>query len=229
MKSRAKILVVDDHPDLLDILEMNLTREGFEVRTAETGSAAMEHLSEELADLILLDVMLEDTSGIKLASRLKKDPRTAPIPIIMLTAKDTETDMVVGLSVGADDYITKPFSTQVLLARIEALLRRVYPDEKNSAKSVTVGPFRMIPAGRQLFVDGRAVELTSSEYNIMLAILEGRGEVLSRDKLKEALWPESADRKERIVDVHIASLRKKLGNYRKHIRTVHGRGYRVMQ
>jgi two-component system phosphate regulon response regulator PhoB len=228
MKTRAKILVVDDHPDLLDVLEMNLSREGFEVETAQTGSKALDYLSQDMVDLILLDVMLEDTTGIKLAGKLKKDPRTASIPIIMLTAKDTETDMVVGLSVGADDYITKPFSTQVLLARIEALLRRVYPEEKDTAKSVTVGPFRMIPAGRQLFVDGKPVELTSSEYNIMLAILQGRGEVLTREQLKQALWPESADRKERIVDVHVASLRKKLGNFRKHIRTVHGRGYRVM-
>jgi DNA-binding response OmpR family regulator len=164
----AKLLVVDDQTDLLELLDMLLSQEGYIVRTAASGEEALAKLKVDLPDLILLDIILGDTSGIKLTTKLKNDIETAHIPIILLTAKDTETDIIVGLSVGADDYITKPFSTKVLLARIDAVLRRAYPDPSAVREILQAGPVRIFPAGRQVFVEGKPVELTPMEFNILL-------------------------------------------------------------
>ncbi len=218
----ARILIVDDEKDLLEMLSMNLSIAGYVVRTAASGAEAMSVIRTDRPDLILLDVMLGDISGVKLAGKLKNTPETAGIPIIMLTAKDSETDMIVGLSMGADDYVTKPFSTAVLVARIEAVLRR------GSAESdiLTAGPVRIVPASRQVLVEGKAVELTGGEYNILLALVEAGGSILSRDELKGISGAGRGD-SERIVDVHIAALRKKLGRAKGIVKTIHGRGYRI--
>ena len=218
----ARILIVDDEKDLLEILSMNLSSAGFVVRTAASGAEAMSAIRTDRPDLILLDVMLGDISGVKLAGKLKNTPQTAGIPIIMLTAKDSETDMIVGLSMGADDYVTKPFSTAVLVARIEAVLRR------GSAESdiLTAGPVRIVPASRQVLAEGKAVELTGGEYNILLALVEAGGSILSRDELKGISGAGRGD-SERIVDVHIAALRKKLGPAKGIVKTIHGQGYRI--
>jgi two-component system phosphate regulon response regulator PhoB len=218
----ARILIVDDEKDLLEMLSMNLSTAGYVVRTAASGAEAMSVIRTDRPDLILLDVMLGDISGVKLAGKLKNTPETAGIPIIMLTAKDSETDVIVGLSMGADDYVTKPFSTAVLVARIEAVLRR------GSAESdiLTAGPVRIVPASRQVLAEGRAVELTGAEYNILLALVEAGGSVLSRDELKGISGAGRGD-SERIVDVHIAALRKKLGRAKGIVKTIHGQGYRI--
>lgn len=222
----ARILIVDDEKDLLEILGMNLSTAGFEVRTAASGAEAMSVVRTDRPDLILLDVMLGDISGVKLAGKLKNTPQTAGIPIIMLTAKDSETDMIVGLSMGADDYVTKPFSTAVLVARIEAVLRRGSAEGDNLGDILTVGPVRIVPASRQVLAEGKAVELTGGEYNILLALVEAGGSILSRDELKGISGAGRGD-SERIVDVHIAALRKKLGRAKGIVKTIHGQGYRI--
>jgi two-component system phosphate regulon response regulator PhoB len=223
----AKILIVDDQTDLLELLDMSLSQEGYIVRTAACGADALATISVDLPDLILLDIVLGDISGIKLTTKLKNDVETAHIPIILLTAKDSETDIIVGLSVGADDYITKPFSTKVLLARIDAVLRRAYPDPNAVREILQAGPVRIFPAGRQVFVEGKPVELTPAEFNILLALFKAGGGMLSREELQAGLGASDQSQSERIVDVHIASLRRKLGNARAIIKTVHGQGYRA--
>ncbi|MBE0534114.1 MAG: response regulator transcription factor [Phycisphaerae bacterium] len=222
----ATILAVDDQKDLLELLSMNLGAAGFVVRTAASGAEAMSVIRANRPDLILLDVMLGDISGVQLAAKLKNSPETAGIPIVMLTAKDSETDVVVGLTVGADDYVTKPFSTAVLVARIEAVLRR--PDLRGGEISgvLAAGPVRIVPESCEVLVEGQAVELTEGEYNILVALVEAGGKVLARAELKE-LSGAGKGEKERVVDVHIASLRKKLGAGKDIIKTVHGRGYRL--
>lgn len=223
----AKILVVDDEKELLELLSMNLGAEGFVVSTAETGADALAAVSVDPPDLILLDIILPDISGIELTGKLKNSPGTANIPIILLTAKDTETDVVVGLSVGADDYVTKPFSTRVLLARIENLLRR--PDSRGAAlNTLSAGPVRMVPDHRQVYVQDKPVELTAGEFDILLALMTAAGKVLSRAELNKALGQSADGRKIRVVDAHIAALRKKLGSAGKIVRTIHGKGYRIM-
>ncbi|HIJ67679.1 MAG TPA: response regulator [Planctomycetes bacterium] len=225
----AKILIVDDEKDLLELLSMNLGAEGYIITTAEDAAQALACIRTNRPDMILLDIMLPDTSGIKLTGKLKNTPETANIPIILLTAKDKETDVVVGLSVGADDYVTKPFSTSVLVARIEAVLRRAYPDHEQVREILSAGAITILPAAREVRVHGRLVNLTGGEYNILVALIEAGGSILSREKLKAALGEESKGEKARIIDVHIASLRKKLGPARTVIKTVHTRGYRIAQ
>jgi len=226
----AKVLVVDDQKDLLELLSMALTQEGYIVRTAAGGAEAIEAVAADKPDLILLDIMLGDTSGIKLTTRWKNDAQTAHIPIILLTAKDSESDIIVGLSVGADDYITKPFSTPVLLARMEAVLRRAYPPEPSAVREIlSAGPVRLFPAGRQAFVQGSPVDLTGAEFNILLALIKAGGQVLSREALHGVMAPNADEAGNvRVVDVHVAALRKKLGKARHILKTVHGKGYRAV-
>ncbi len=223
-----KILVVDDQTDLLELLSMSLSQEGYQVRTAASGVEAMSQIAADKPDLILLDIILGDISGIKMTTRLKNDVETAHIPIILLTAKDSETDIIVGLSVGADDYITKPFSTKVLLARIDAVLRRAYPEPTAVRETLQAGAVRIFPAGRQVFVEGVPVDVTPAEFNILLSLIKAAGSVLSREDLQIIIGSEEQTDNERVVDVHIASLRKKLGLARKIIKTVHGKGYRAV-
>ncbi len=225
----AKILIVDDEKDLLELLSMNLGAAGFIVTTAEDAAQALAAVRTNRPDLILLDIMLPDTSGIKLTGKLKNTPETANIPIILLTAKDKETDVIVGLSVGADDYVTKPFSNSVLVARIEAVLRRAYPADEDVREILAAGPVIILPSAREVRVHGQPVELTGGEYGILVALIEAGGNILSRDQLKSALGEEAKGEKARIIDVHIASLRKKLGPARTIIKTVHSRGYRIAQ
>ena len=223
----ATVLVVDDQQDLLDLLEMSLSQEGYRVRTALSGQEALGSIEAQRPDLILLDILLGDISGIQLTARLKNNEKTASIPVILLTAKDTETDIIVGLSVGADDYITKPFSTQVLLARMEAVLRRARPAHSNIQEILTAGSVRVFPSGRQVFVEGKPVDLTPAEFDILVELIRAEGVIRTREELLEVIGPGQASENERIVDVHVAALRKKLDSARNLIKTVHGRGYRT--
>jgi len=224
----TKILVVDDQKDLLELLDMALSQEGYVVRTAASGSDALAMMAAEKPDLILLDIILGDMSGIKLTTKFKNEVETSHIPIILLTAKDSETDIIVGLSVGADDYITKPFSTKVLLARIDALLRRVYPASPEIKEILQAGPVRVFPSRRQVFAEGEPVDLTPAEFTILLSLLKAAGDILSREQLRMALGSAEQSPNERVVDVHVAAMRKKLGKARKIIKTVHGKGYRIV-
>ena len=224
----AKILIVDDEPDLLELLSMSLQMEGYTITTAETAAAALESIASDPPDLILLDVMLPDISGIQLTGKLKNTPDTAHLPVILLTAKDKDTDVIVGLNIGADDYITKPFSTAILTARVEAVLRRAQGQTQQQPKdSLRSGAITMIPSRRQVTVEDRDISLTAGEYSLLLALMEANGDILTRSQLKDALGPAAKGEKERIVDVHIATLRKKLGPARKKIKTIHRHGYRL--
>jgi DNA-binding response OmpR family regulator len=225
----AKILIVDDQKDLLDLLTMSLTPEGYQVRTALNAAEALSAIKLQKPDLILLDILLPDISGVRLTTQLKNDSETAGVPIILLTAKDSETDIIVGLSVGADDYITKPFSIKVLLARMEAVLRRAYPQTRDVKQVISVGLVRIFPAARQVFVEGQPVELTGAEFHILMALINANGTVLSRSDLGKTLQnSQEAGGNERIVDVHVAALRKKLGKARNFVKTIHGQGYRAV-
>lgn len=224
----SKILVVDDETDLLELLDMNLSQEGFIVRTAASGADAMAMVRADKPELILLDIMLGDISGIQLTSKMKTDPETADIPIILLTAKDKDTDVVVGLSVGADDYITKPFSTPVLVARIEALLRRAQTIKNIDTQTLSIGPVKIVPSAREVIANGKSVDLTSGEYEILMALVKAAGSILSRKQLKEELGESAKGQRTRIVDVHVASIRKKLGLAKNIIKTVYARGYRIV-
>ncbi len=220
----ARILIVDDEPDLLELLSMSLEQAGFTVFTAQSGAEALASVRTDRPDLVLLDVMLGDVSGVTIAGKLKNTPETAQLPVIMLTAKDSETDMVVGLSVGADDYITKPFSSAVLVARIEAVLRRV---NGPVAQRLSAGSVKVDPASRRVVAAGKEIELVGGEYKILVALIEAGGDILTRQQLKDMLGEKARGEQMRIVDVYIASLRKKLGNCRSVIKTVHGHGYRI--
>jgi two-component system phosphate regulon response regulator PhoB len=223
----ARILIVDDEADVLELLSLDLGKEGYIIQRAQSGSEALSSIRTNRPDLILLDIMLPDMSGVQLTGKLKNSPETADIPIILLTAKDSETDMVVGLSVGADDYVTKPFSPAVLIARIEAVLRRAQSEIDDGRETYSAGPLKVVPANRQVFVEGKSVELTGGEYGILLALVKAGGAVLSREELRGVLGEGAHGESERIVDVHVAALRKKLGDCRRLVKTVHGRGYRV--
>lgn len=225
----AQILIVDDQKDLLDLLSMSLTPEGYTVRTAQTAAEALSAIKLQKPDLILLDILLPDISGIRLTTQLKNDSETAQIPIILLTAKDGETDIIVGLSIGADDYITKPFNMKVLLARMEAVLRRAYPQGKEIKQVLSAGPVRIFPSARQVFVEGQPVELTGAEFSILMALINANGAILSRTELGKLLQNSSeTGGSERVVDVHVAALRKKLGKARNFVKTIHGQGYRAV-
>lgn len=227
---KAKILIVDDQKDLLELLSMALEQEGYTVRTAASGAEAIQSVLNDKPDLILLDILLGDMSGIKLTAKWKNDIQTSHIPIILLTAKDSETDIVVGLNVGADDYITKPFSTPVLLARIDAVLRRSsLPSSAAVADITAAGPLKIAISSQQLTVDGKAVNLTAAEFKILMALVKAAGQIVSRKDLL-SLIPAGAGETSnlRVVDVHIAALRKKLGPARAMIKTVHGKGYRAV-
>lgn len=224
----SKILVVDDETDLLELLDMNLSQEGFIVRTAASGADAMAMVRADKPELILMDIMLGDVSGIQLTSKMKTDPETADIPIILLTAKDKDTDVVVGLSVGADDYITKPFSTPVLVARIEALLRRAQTTKNIDSQTLSIGPVKIVPSAREVIANGKSVDLTSGEYEILMALVKAGGSILTRKQLKEELGESAKGQRTRIVDVHVASIRKKLGLAKNIIKTVYARGYRIV-
>jgi two-component system, OmpR family, phosphate regulon response regulator PhoB len=225
---RADILIVDDEQDLLDLLRMGLEGEGYRVRTVLTGAKALDEIRTRPPELVLLDIMLDDVSGIDLAAQLKHSSPTAGIPIILLTAKDSDTDIVVGLRVGADDYVTKPFNTAVLVARIEAVLRRTRGATRQTGPVLSAGPVRVIRQSRQVLVGDREVHLTGAEFRILTTLIEAGGKVLGRSELKTALGHEATGHNERIVDVHVAALRKKLGaDGRRVVRTVHGAGYRI--
>jgi len=223
----ATVLIVDDDGDLLDLLSMNLIAEGYVVRTASSGAEALTTIGANKPDIVLLDIMLDDISGIKLAGKLKNSDDTAGIPIIMITAKDSETDIVIGYGVGADDYVTKPFSTKVLVAHMEAVLRRAYPDSGTLSNIISAGPLKIIYDLRRVILNGTELELTAGEYNILTALVRASGKILSRDELKVALGRSEGLQKDRIIDVHIAALRKKLATAKNIIKTVHGTGYRI--
>ena len=217
------IYIVEDDEDINELLVYNLKKEGFQVKSFLESKKALETLQSDFPDLILLDIMLPDIDGLEFCKIVKADENLAKIPIIMLTAKSTEIDKIVGLELGADDYITKPFSFRELIARIKAVLRRTARCRENqtiSQKDLYLNPDRL-----EVLVDGKTVPLTKKEYQLLSTLLKNKGKVLSRAFLLEEVWDNDLDVFDRTVDVHIKNLRDKLGRFGKNIKTVRGVGY----
>ncbi|MEM9559229.1 MAG: response regulator transcription factor [Planctomycetota bacterium] len=226
MNDPRRILVVDDEPDLAELLAYNLQREGFETRVAHDGLAAIEQIEADPPDLVVLDVMMPELSGLEVARRLRHG-KHAGLPILMLTAKTEEADEVAGFAEGTDDYMTKPFSMRVLLARIRALLRRAAAIEGESAE-LSIGSIRLDLGTHQAFVDGDPIALTVTEFRILSALMEASGKVQDRRRLIARAMGPGVTVTERTVDVHVTSIRKKLGDHAGVIKTVRGVGYRLI-
>lgn len=226
MAERKHILIVDDEKDLVELLTYNLKKAGFETVSAATGRQALQSIAARVPDLVLLDVMLPELSGTEVASRIRTNPATASVPIIMLTAKSEDVDQIVGLTVGADDYITKPFSMKVVLARIEALLRRVGTVATES-RTLALGPLSLDTGTHEATLDGAIVKLTLTEFRLLAALLQASGKVLSRSTLMARAMGPGVTVTDRTIDVHMTSIRKRLGKHQSLIRTVRGVGYRL--
>ena len=226
MAAPRTILVIEDERDLAELIAINLERAGYEPHQAHDGRAGLESAKAIIPDLILLDVMLPGLAGTEVAQRLRLDSVTAHIPIIMLTAKSAEADEVVGLSAGADDYITKPFSLTVLLARIESVLRRAMPDPGRKT-TLEAGPVRIHTDTHRVTVHDEDVKLTLTEFRLLACLVEGRGAVLSRKELMHKAIGPGVRVTPRTIDVHVTALRRKLGDAGNMIETVRGVGYRL--
>lgn len=224
--AKERILVVDDEEDILKLVDYNLSKEGYKVTCVETGERAFVEIKQSTPDLIVLDLMLPGVDGLDVCRRLKMDASTSKIPIIMLTAKGEEADIVTGLELGADDYITKPFSPRVLVARIKTALRRTREEESDDSEIVSTHGI-IIDSGRHLVtLDGHPIDLTLTEFRILHLLARRQGWVFTRYQIVEASQGEDAEVTDRSVDVHIVSLRKKLGEAGKYIETVRGVGYK---
>jgi len=227
-----RILVVEDEPDIAALIAYQLTREGFRVETAGTGSEALDAVQREIPDLVVLDRMLPGSSGDEVLGRLKNEPATADIPVLVLTAKREQEDRIEGLELGADDYLTKPFSPRELVLRARAILRRVQEAGSTAGgRILRVGPIRLDVDSHQTSIDGVELNLTPTEFRLLQALMERRGRTQSRKQLLEKAWDvESAisDRiQTRTVDMHIRRLRAKLGEVGEWIQTIRGFGYRL--
>lgn len=223
--NETRILVVDDEEDLCEILQFNLENEGYEVDTA---NSAEEALKKDLSQykLILLDVMMGEISGFKMASMMKKDKKTAQVPIIFITAKDTENDTVTGLTLGADDYISKPFSLREVIARVKAVLRRTASRETEQRQERLVHQSLVIDiTKKKVSIDDKEVSLTKKEFEILLLLVQNKGRVFSREDILARIWSDEVYVLDRTIDVNITRLRKKIGVYGKNIVTRLGYGY----
>lgn len=222
---RARILVVDDEPDLLELVHYNLTRAGYDVVCVTSGEAALSHVRLQTPDLIVLDVLLPGADGLEVCRALRHHPQTAGIAIVMLTARGEDADIVAGLELGADDYLTKPFSPRVLLARIKAVLRRQQGDNGPEA-TVVYDDVVIHPQRYEVRLGEQLVSLTATEFHILHFLARRPGWVFTRYQIVDAVRGEDAEVTERSVDVHIAAIRRKLGDYRDLIETLRGVGYR---
>jgi len=223
---REKILVIEDEPDIAEVLQYNLEKEGFDVETARRGDTGFDAVRRDNPDLILLDLMLPGIDGLELTRMLKRDPLTSRLPIVMLTARGEEVDRIVGLELGADDYISKPFSPREVVLRVKAVLRR-FQQEESAVERIEVGGIELDLSGHQLRVRGREVPLTATEFRLLRLLLERSGRVQTRGQLLSDVWGYAEDIDSRTVDTHIRRLRRKLGPEAERIETVIGVGYRL--
>ena len=222
---RERILVVDDEAEILELLEYNLRLAGYVVVTTRDAATAFAEIARQAPDLVLLDLMLPDLPGTEVCRRLRRDPATANVPVIMITARGDEIDRVVGLELGADDYVTKPFSPRELTLRIGAILRRSRRPATDSER-VRVDNLEIDLPQHRVMVDGAEVVLTALEFNLLHDLVSRPGRVQSRETLLERVWGYASGVETRTVDTHIKRLREKLGNARDVIETVRGIGYR---
>lgn len=224
--AKESILVVDDEEDILELVKYNLAREGYQVVCAATGEEAIAKAKRKLPDLILLDLMLPGIDGLEVCKLLRNDSKTAHIPIIMLTAKTEEADVVSGLEVGADDYITKPFSPRVLTARVRTVLRRKAKNASDSTQTIKVHELVIDPARHEVLVAGKAVTVSFTEFAILHCLAKRPGVVFSRYQIVDAVRGSDYPVTDRSIDVQIVSLRKKLGPAAKYLETIRGVGYK---
>lgn len=225
---KPKILVVDDEPDAVELIEFNLKSAGFEVVTASDGAEAIKRALALMPDLILLDIMLPEVDGMEVCKTLRRDPVTAGIPIIMLTAKAAEIDRVLGLELGADDYVTKPFSPRELVLRVKGLLRRGKPAEEKTEK-IVIGDLVLDIPRHQVLLQGKQVDLTATEFKLLTVLAQRRGRVQSREQLLQDVWEYDNLIDTRTVDTHMRRLREKLGRAARFLDTVRGVGYRFVE
>lgn len=226
----TSVLLVDDERDLLSLLDFNLRAAGFETLLATTGEQALGQLRRRVPDLVLLDVMLPDVSGTEICRQIKSDPRTKHVPVVMLTAKGEEVDRVVGFEIGADDYVTKPFSVRELVLRLKAVSRRGATARGAGAPRPpeSLGPIRVDVDAHRAFVDGGEIQLTPLEFKLLTTLMSRLGRVQSREQLLEDVWEMSSEVETRTVDTHVKRLREKLGSGRDLLETVRGIGYRLV-
>jgi two-component system phosphate regulon response regulator PhoB len=225
--ARERILLIEDEPDIAEVLEYNLEKEGFQVETAKRGDAGLEMVHRDHPDLILLDLMLPGIDGLEVTRILKRDPVTAHLPIVMLTARGEEVDRIVGLELGADDYISKPFSPREVVLRVKAVLRRLQQEEAPEGDHLQIGGIELDIAGHQLRVRGEEMPLTATEFRLLRLLIERAGRVQTRGQLLSDVWGYAEDIDSRTVDTHIRRLRRKLGPEADHIETVIGVGFRL--
>jgi two-component system, OmpR family, phosphate regulon response regulator PhoB len=226
MKPSKTILVVEDETDLRELIVFNLEREGYRCRQAPDGDAALAETTRSVPDLVILDRMLPNTSGDDVLAKLRRDECTAAVPVVMLTAKADESDELVGFALGADDYVTKPFSMKALVARVGALLRRSKDSVSDQTKGVlSSGPVMLDTERHTVRVDGKTVSLTATEFRLLKAIISAAGRLRSREQLIDAALGQDVAVVDRTIDVHIAALRKKLGPAAIWVQTVRGVGY----
>jgi two-component system phosphate regulon response regulator PhoB len=225
---KQRILVVDDEPDALEVIRVNLVHAGFNVITAEDGQEALTKARNAQPDLILLDLMLPEVDGLEVCKILRRDDVTKDIPIIVVTAKATEIDRVLGLELGADDYVTKPFSPRELVLRVKAMLRRLQ-NHTDASEQIRVGQLLVDIPRHAVHVQNKSVELTATEFKLLTLLAQRRGRVLSREQLLRDVWEYDTTIDSRTVDTHMRRLREKLGPAAKYLDTVRGVGYRFIE
>ena len=226
MMSRQSVLVVEDEEDIMEVIRFNLEKEGYEVHQALSGEKALQVIENNLPSLVLLDLMLPGINGLDLCRIFKQNDRTKAIPVIMLTAKSEDADIVAGLEMGAEDYITKPFSPRVLVARVRTILRRRESGVKDDSSVIQVEGMQIHPGRHEVTMGENVVDLTPSEFRILHYLARRPGWVYSRDQIIDAIRGHGYVVTDRAIDVQVVGLRKKLGDYGKFIETVRGIGYR---
>jgi len=229
--SMATILIVEDEPDLAEVLRYNLEQAGHRTLVASSGGRGLEMLAEESVDLVLLDLMLPDVPGTEVCRSIRRSSQFGKVPVIMLTARVEEIDRVVGFEVGADDYVTKPFSVRELVLRIDAVLRRASSlddDAEQEGAVISFGELRIDQAAHRVWVAGEEVELSALEFRLLVTLLQRKNRVQSRSRLLDDVWGIQADVTTRTVDTHVKRLREKIGVARDYIETVRGVGYRFV-
>jgi DNA-binding response OmpR family regulator len=228
MKEKKIIFIVEDEPDILDLIALHLIKAGYEVKKFLEAAPMMKQLARQIPDLIILDLMLPDHDGVDVCKALKKNHKYTDIPIIMVTAKTDEFDVVLGLELGADDYIKKPFSPRELVARVKVVLRRYKRTTAPGSQKIIIEDILTIDPGKfEVLVQGEKIQLTSTEFFILKMLAEKPGWVFSREKILDLLWGDEKDVFDRTVDVHIKNLRDKLGPASKLIKNIRGVGYKL--
>ena len=226
---REKIIAIEDEPDLLEVVRYNLTREGYDVLCAEDGKAGLSLIERSRPDLILLDLMLPEMDGLEICRRVKYDPQTRNIPVIIVSAKGEEADVVLGLEMGADDYMAKPFSPRELVARVKAVLRRGSVKESTDSDGrVALDGLVIDPSRHEVLVEAAAIEFTATEFRLLYHLAAHPGRVFTREQLLRHAVGDDVVILERNIDVHVRSIRKKLGDHADRISTIRGVGYRFL-